>query len=53
MDLFNNPVGYRTTPIYLSPSEELAAEALDEFAGVWDKKYPMISKPKRSLFCGI
>jgi transposase-like protein len=30
--------------IYLSPSAELAAEALEEFAGVWDTKYPMIAK---------
>jgi transposase-like protein len=34
--------------IYLSPSAELAAEALDEFAGVWDTKYPMISKSGRN-----
>jgi transposase-like protein len=30
--------------IYLAPSAELASEALEEFAKVWDKKYPMISK---------
>jgi transposase-like protein len=30
--------------IYLAPSAELAAEALEEFAGEWDRKYPMISK---------
>jgi transposase-like protein len=34
--------------IYLSPSEELAAVALDEFAEVWDTKYPMIAKSWRS-----
>jgi transposase-like protein len=34
--------------IYLAPSAELAADALDEFASVWDKKYPMISKSWRS-----
>jgi transposase-like protein len=34
--------------IYLSPSEELAAVALEEFAEVWDTTYPMISKSWRS-----
>lgn len=34
--------------IYLAPSAELASCALDEFAEVWDKKYPMISKSWRS-----
>jgi putative transposase len=34
--------------IYLAPSAELAALALDEFAGVWDRKYPMISKSWRN-----
>jgi transposase-like protein len=34
--------------IYLAPSEELAAFALDEFAGVRDKKYSMIAKSWRS-----
>jgi transposase-like protein len=33
--------------IYLSPSAELAAEALEEFAGDWDAKYPMIAKSWR------
>ena len=33
--------------IYLAPSADLAAAALDEFALVWDKKYPMISKSWR------
>jgi transposase-like protein len=27
-----------------TPSAELAAGALEEFAGVWDTKYPMISR---------
>jgi len=30
--------------IYLAPSSELALTALDEFAEIWDKKYPMFSK---------
>ena len=30
--------------IYLSPSAECAAEALEEFVSVWDQKYPMIAK---------
>ena len=34
--------------IYLAPSAELAFIALDEFAQVWDKKYPMISKSWRN-----
>jgi transposase-like protein len=34
--------------ICLSPSAELAAEALEEFAGERDKKYPMIAKSWRS-----
>jgi transposase-like protein len=34
--------------IYLAPSADLAAEALDEFAEVWDKKYPMIAKSWRT-----
>jgi transposase-like protein len=34
--------------IYLSPSEELASATLEEFAGVWDAKYPMIAKSWRS-----
>jgi transposase-like protein len=34
--------------IYLAPSAELASDALDAFADVWDKKYPMISKSWRS-----
>jgi len=34
--------------IYLAPSEDLASLALDEFAAVWDKKYPMISKSWRN-----
>jgi transposase-like protein len=34
--------------IYLAPSAELAADALEEFAAVWDAKYPVISKSWRS-----
>jgi transposase-like protein len=29
--------------MYLAPSAELAAVALEEFAGIWEKKYPMIA----------
>jgi transposase-like protein len=34
--------------IYLAPSAEFAACALDDFATVWDAKYPMVSKSWRS-----
>jgi hypothetical protein len=34
--------------IYLAPSAESAAEALDELAGVRDTKYPMIAKSWRN-----
>jgi transposase-like protein len=34
--------------IYLAPSVEVAAQALEEFAGVWDNKYPMIAKSWRN-----
>jgi transposase-like protein len=34
--------------IYLAPSAELAAEALDTFAAEWDTKYPMIARSWRS-----
>jgi len=34
--------------IYLAPSAELAAQALDRFAQDWDEKYPMISKSWRN-----
>jgi transposase-like protein len=34
--------------IYLSPSAESASAALEEFAGVWDTKYPMIAKSWRN-----
>ena len=34
--------------IYLSPSEETAAIALDAFAEKWDGKYPMISRSWRT-----
>ena len=34
--------------IYLAPSAEPAASALDAFAEVWDAEYPMISKSRRS-----
>ena len=33
--------------VYLAPSAELAGKALEEFAAVWDRKYPMISKSWR------
>jgi transposase-like protein len=33
---------------YLAPSTELSADGLDEFANVWDKKYPMSSKSWQS-----
>jgi transposase-like protein len=34
--------------IYPSPSAELADESLEEFAGVWDANYPMITTSWRS-----
>jgi transposase-like protein len=34
--------------IYPASSAGLAAFALEEFAGVWDAKYPMISKSWRN-----
>jgi transposase-like protein len=34
--------------ICLAPSAELAAGVLDEFASVWDTKYPMIARSWRS-----
>jgi transposase-like protein len=34
--------------ICLAPSAQLAAGALDEFAPVWDKKYPVIARSWRS-----
>jgi transposase-like protein len=34
--------------IYLAPSEDAAATALEEFAGKWDGKYPAISKSWRN-----
>jgi transposase-like protein len=39
--------------IYLAPSAELAAAALEEFAGVWDTKYPMIAKSWRNRWAEI
>ncbi|GHV53010.1 hypothetical protein AGMMS49579_11110 [Spirochaetia bacterium] len=39
--------------IYLAPSEELAAAALEDFATVWDEKYPMISKSWRSRWTEV
>jgi transposase-like protein len=39
--------------IYLAPSAELAAEALEEFAKVWDAKYPMISKSWRNRWTEV
>jgi transposase-like protein len=40
-------VGAGLKKIYLAPSADLASCAPDEFAEVWDKKYPMISKSWR------
>jgi transposase-like protein len=34
--------------IYLAPSAELAAAALEEFAAAWDARYPMIAKSWRA-----
>ena len=34
--------------IYLAPSVELAAGALEEFAGAWDTKYPMVFRSWRN-----
>ena len=34
--------------IYLAPSAELAGQALEEFAEVWDTKHPMISRSWRN-----
>jgi hypothetical protein len=34
--------------VYLAPSAELAACALDGFAGAWDEKYPMITESRRA-----
>ena len=34
--------------IYLAPSADVAAEALERFSDKWDKKYPTISKSWRS-----
>ena len=34
--------------VYLAPSAELAAGALEEFASVWDTKYPVISRSWRN-----
>ncbi|KFK94903.1 MULTISPECIES: IS256 family transposase [unclassified Serratia (in: enterobacteria)] len=34
--------------VYQAPTEEAALMALDKFAGVWDEKYPQISKSWRS-----
>jgi transposase-like protein len=39
--------------IYLASSEELAAEALEKFAEVWDIKYPMISKSWRNRWTEV
>jgi transposase-like protein len=39
--------------IYLSPSEELAAAALEEFAEVWDATYPMIAKSWRNRWAEV
>ena len=39
--------------IYLAPSEELAASALDDFSEVWDDRYPMIAKSWRTRWTEI
>jgi transposase-like protein len=39
--------------IYLAPSEELAAAALEDFTKTWDGKYPMISKSWRTRWTEI
>jgi len=39
--------------IYLAPSEEAAASALDLFSEKWDKKYPAISKSWRSRWTEV
>jgi transposase-like protein len=39
--------------IYLSPSAEAASVALEEFAGVWDKKYPMTAKSWRNWWAEV
>ncbi|MDR0597819.1 MAG: IS256 family transposase [Treponema sp.] len=39
--------------IYLAPTAELAAEALEEFAGMWDSKYPMISRSWRNRWTEV
>jgi transposase-like protein len=39
--------------VYPAPQAEAAAFAPEEFAGVWDKKYPMITKSWRSRWAGI
>jgi transposase-like protein len=39
--------------IYLAPSEELASDALDSFAQVWDAKYPLISKSWRTRWMEV
>jgi len=35
-------------PVYQSPTEEAAQQALTEFAAKWDRKYPVISKSWRA-----
>ena len=42
------PVAADLKVIYLSPTEEAAADALEAFSGKWDKKYPMISRSWRT-----
>ncbi len=34
--------------VYQAPTEEAALMALEKFAGVWDEKYPQISKSWRT-----
>ena len=39
--------------IYLAPSADAAADALEDFAEKWDKKYPTISKSWRSRWTEV
>jgi transposase-like protein len=39
--------------VYLAPSADLAAAALDDFATVWDRKYPMIAKSWRNRWTEV
>jgi transposase-like protein len=39
--------------IYLAPSEDAAAAALERFAEAWDKKYPAISRSWRNRWSEV